>query len=336
MDKKPLIGIVMSLLLMTNISVVLGYSAEKVNMIKMNVSNSSKLSQNLAPNPSFEEGDTMPIGWTYSPNTTGIYTWDSSFAYTGEKSVGVFNLTNTYPYEVMWITSEYIPVDTAVNSYRFSAWFKCVEIPTFQYALIRILEYDSNYHQTGYSGMGLGYHDTEWHQITDTTSYDYGQTKYVKLGLGQTFQPPSEPNPLIEIRFDDVNFSFWDRFPDAPTITGKIHGRIGTVYDYTITTTDPDQDTVSYMISWGDNTSQSTSAYESGEEIVLQHTWDIAGTYLIHVIAIDEHNAYSGWTSLAVKMPCSFNIPFQSFWEKIFDRYPNAFSILRNLLGFNQ
>jgi hypothetical protein len=35
-----------------------------------------------------------------------------------------------------------------------------------------------------------------------------------------------------------------------------------------------------------------------------------------------------------VKMPTSYNIPFQSFWERLFERFPHAFPILRHLLEY--
>jgi hypothetical protein len=35
--------------------------------------NVARLEPNLAPNPSFEEGVTIPMGWTYYPDTNGTY-----------------------------------------------------------------------------------------------------------------------------------------------------------------------------------------------------------------------------------------------------------------------
>ena len=75
MDKKPLIGIVICIILTANISVVLG------NTNEIPFANVAGMGTNLAPNPSFEEGDTMPSGWTYEPDTNGIYHWDSNYAH---------------------------------------------------------------------------------------------------------------------------------------------------------------------------------------------------------------------------------------------------------------
>jgi len=43
----------------------------------------------------------------------------------------------------------------------------------------------------------------------------------------------------------------------------------------------------------------------------------------------------SDWKTLQVKMPISNHIPFQQFWMKLFERFTNAFPILRYLLWFN-
>jgi hypothetical protein len=329
MDKKPLIGIVICIILTANISVVLG------NTNEIPFVNVAGMGTNLAPNPSFEEGDNMPSGWTYDPDTNGIYHWDSNYAHSGEKSVGVLNLTNnTWPPRLMWITTDFIPVDCTANSYQFSAWFKFVETPLFlQCAIILVLEYDINYQLQGGSGASSSLNDTGWHQILAHTGY-HNYTKYVKLTIGQEYVYGVEPNPLIEIRFDDIYFGYENEPPNKPTIIGDAKGRTRTSYNYTIQATDPDQDLIRYFIDWGDNSTLDSGFFESGEEVTVSHTWWTKGVYTIRVKAIDENFAESSWVSLTVTMPCSYTNPFLQFWMKLLERYPNAFPILRHLLGY--
>jgi len=315
------------MLLIANVTTVLG------NTNKIPYRNVVTMEPNLAPNPSFEEGDFIPTGWTYA-DTNGIYTWDSNYAYSDEKSIGVLNLTNAYPYRIMWITTDFIPVNCTKTSYMFSAWFKFVDIPEYQYARISVQMYNGNYERIGGGSAGRGSTDTEWHQIMTTTGYDHGSIKYVKLELGQAFNEPYEPDPLIEIRFDDANFSIWNTVPDTPTIKGETHGRVLTLYDYTFTTNDPEQDNVSYEIEWGDNTTQTTDFYESGEKVIISHIWGIERTYQIKVRSIDEDNAKSDWATLDVTMPYSYTGPFMQFWMKLLERFPNAFPILRQLVEY--
>lgn len=120
--------------------------------------------------------------------------------------------------------------------------------------------------------------------------------------------------------------------PNTPTITGETNGQIQTSYDYTIQTTDPDQDEVKYQIDWGDSTITTTGLNESGEEIVIAHIWNLEGTFSVKVKAIDENNEESNWAMLTVTMPCSYNKPILKFLELLFQRYPNAFPLLQQLM----
>jgi hypothetical protein len=359
--KHKIVGTLLCTLLIANVSAVLGvpegtgntiqktesyvfvklFNQEDMKYIIVGNTGESKIpygtlvGPNVAPDPSFEEGDTMPAGWTYSPNTTGIYHWDSNFSYSGEKSIGVLNLTNNSNSSyLMWITEDFIPVDSTVYSYLLSVWFKFVEIPPdCHFAMIRILQYDVNHQLIEAGGAGIGsIHNTGWHQFGVCTNY--GNTKYVKLEIGQWYDLMGEPDPLIEIRFDDVYFGIWNIVPDTPTITGETHGKVRTLYEYTITTTDPDQNNVQYQIDWGDNTTQTTAFYTSGEDVNLTHIWGIKGTYSIKAKAIDEFGAESGWAILSVTMPCSYHMALMPFWMRLFERFPNAFPLLRHLFGY--
>ena len=362
MDKKPLIGIVICLLFVVNISTVLGFPEAKITTMKKtgsypsikmlnqedavytffsthtinDIPHGNVVGPNLAPNPSFEEGDTTPVGWMYDTNTTGIYHWDTNYAHSGEKSIGILNLTNNSNSSYLsWSTLDFISVECAVYSYLFSVWFRFIEVPPeCHFVMMRIHEYDNSHQIIGTTGVGFGgITNTEWIDFGTITHYD--TTKYVKLEVGLWYDLNGEPDPMNELRFDDANFSIWTTAPNIPTITGKKHGHVRTSYDYTIVTTDPDQDNVQYFIEWGDNTTTMTDFFESGEEIVLNHTWDIKGTYQIKVRAHDEYGKNSDWATLEVTMPLSYTFPFIQFWMKFHERFPNAFPILCHFLGFN-
>jgi hypothetical protein len=304
----------------------------------------SKTHDNLAPNPSFEEGDGIPTGWIYySKNANGIYHWDSNYSHSGEKSVGSLNLTykNNYSAQVIWETTDFIPVDLVKNVYEFSHWNKFIgtQVVKGQVGDLCIEFYDKNYLLLGARGAGSGFSSdwiySNWNtsSITDSRKYD---TKYVKLQLihEDLYFINEQPDPLIEIRFDDVYFGVWNTIPNTPIITGQTNGRVRTLYDYTIKTTDPDQDNVQYKIDWGDNTTQTTDLSGSGEEISVSHIWGIERNYNVRVKAIDENGLESDWVTLTVTMPCSYNKPMPQFLELLFQRFPNAFPILRQLLGY--
>jgi hypothetical protein len=361
-----LAGIAICTLLIINVSAVLSISKEKVNNngeeryyffvdplfqkeIKDIISDditeneliyriTNKTNENLAPNPSFELGCInciKPAGWTYSIDDKSKFHWDSMFSHTGGKSIGALNLTKTTRGSC-WITTDYIPVDFVANSYEFSGWYTFIgTLTNEQFAAFVLRMYDEKFNYLGNNSYFYNF-SSEWKYVSKNTS-SYSDTiineiKYVKLGLYQ-YYTQNEPNPLIEVRFDDIYFGFENHPPNIPTIIGKINGAIETSYNYSIQTTDPDQNDVNYYIDWGDNTHTITDLYESGEDIIVSHKWYTKGTYIIKIKSIDENYAESDWATLAVTMPCFYNTSLNQFWMKLQQRFPDASPILRHLSG---
>jgi glutaredoxin len=122
--------------------------------------------------------------------------------------------------------------------------------------------------------------------------------------------------------------------PNTPTITGPEKGKPGSTYKYTITDTDPDDDMVSAYVMWGDDTiTDWTEFHDSGESFSVTHTWADKGTYTVQVKVKDIHGAESDWATLDVRIPMSYEAthPFLTWF---FGQFPNAFPLLRTLLGF--
>jgi len=123
--------------------------------------------------------------------------------------------------------------------------------------------------------------------------------------------------------------------PNSPTITGPAEGKIKVATGYNFTTTNPDSDDVYYFIDWGNGSNISwIGPYPSENLVTISHTWSKKGTYIIKTKAKDSNAAESDWGQLSVTMPCSYNIPFQPFLERLFERFPHAFPILRYLLRY--
>jgi hypothetical protein len=133
--------------------------------------------------------------------------------------------------------------------------------------------------------------------------------------------------------------------PNPPVITGPFSGKIREIYGYNFTLTDPDGDSlIKILIEWGgtgdDNTTyicwtcSSSGPKPNGTIFVADHSWATAGNYSIRAKIWDTQNNESDWGTLSVTMPCSYNIPFMQFWMKLFERFPNAFPILRHILGY--
>jgi len=87
--------------------------------------------------------------------------------------------------------------------------------------------------------------------------------------------------------------------PLTPILTGPSTGQKEVPYNYTVTTTDPDNDNVFYFIDWGDGSNSGwVGPFSSGVMTALNHTWAQPGTYTIQAKARDAHSLESNWTSL--------------------------------------
>jgi hypothetical protein len=123
--------------------------------------------------------------------------------------------------------------------------------------------------------------------------------------------------------------------PLKPTINGPTTGTVNTEYPYTSSTTDPDGEQVYYLWDWGDgNNSGWLGPYNSGVTCEAKHTWTQKDNYNIKVKAKDIFGAESPWSDpLPVTMPISYNKPMLQLLELLFQRFPTAFPILRQLMG---
>jgi len=85
--------------------------------------------------------------------------------------------------------------------------------------------------------------------------------------------------------------------PTPPIITGPSIGAVNWPYCFEIVSTDPDGDSVYYMVDWGDGTQiEWLGPYPQGELAEVCHTWTAIGTYYIIARAKDDKGAESIWT----------------------------------------
>jgi outer membrane protein assembly factor BamB len=122
--------------------------------------------------------------------------------------------------------------------------------------------------------------------------------------------------------------------PSAPTIIGKIKGKVEKSYDYIFRSTSPVGNDIFYQIDWGDGSiTDWIGPYDSGDSITMNHSWSEKGTYTIKARAKDSDNLWGPWGELKVTMPYSYEPQFP-FIQWLFERFPNAFPLLRYLLNF--
>jgi len=121
--------------------------------------------------------------------------------------------------------------------------------------------------------------------------------------------------------------------PGTPEITGLAEGKMKVETTYNVTSSDPDNDTLSYFIDWGDGTNSSwIGPYPSGGVVTVSHTWSKRGSYIVKAKTRDGFNE-SDWGTLVVTMPLSYE-PRGMFFTWLFGRFPHAFPFLRHRFGY--
>ena len=129
--------------------------------------------------------------------------------------------------------------------------------------------------------------------------------------------------------------------PNPPEITGPLFGKVGEVYFYYFTVTDPDEDDGLWEleIDFGDEIIIERSCdsgecvpWKNGETVEIKHMWKRTGTYELTARVMDVYGELSEWSDpLSISMPKNkpyINTPFIRFLEN----HPHLFSILRHLL----
>jgi parallel beta-helix repeat protein len=139
-------------------------------------------------------------------------------------------------------------------------------------------------------------------------------------GIGDT--PYEIPEGINEDRYPLMDpWGGLNLPPNKPSINGPISGKPGVEYDYSFVTHDPDDDDVKYVIDWY-TTGEfiETAWYESGEKIILPHTWQ-KGTFIISARAIDSYGGESEWGTLTVTIPRYKSTDNILFW-RLLERFP--------------
>jgi len=136
----------------------------------------------------------------------------------------------------------------------------------------------------------------------------YQQVVYSKSGLVSGLHTlrievtgtknPASADALIDIDAFEASEGT-NNPPSTPGVpVGPSSGSPGQSYSYSLSTTDPDGDQVTYKIDWGDGTTTTTTTLaNSGATVLAAHSWGTAGSYSVRVMATDAPGASSGWSS---------------------------------------
>jgi len=118
--------------------------------------------------------------------------------------------------------------------------------------------------------------------------------------------------------------------PVKTLIGGPSNGHVGTEYNYSFVTIDPDGHDVYYFVDWGDgSTTGWLGPFLSCQEINKSHVWEKEGEYVIKSKAKDIHYAEGPWGTLEVTMPKNHQSNCVCLL-RLLERFP----LLQRLLGW--
>jgi M6 family metalloprotease-like protein len=174
--------------------------------------------------------------------------------------------------------------------------------------------------------------------LWDSTTYDFDDfsspcnaTWYDGTPSGFAIRDFSASGPTMTMY---ISNNYENQPPNIPTITGQKSGKVNTSYKYDVSTTDPEGGLVYYSIDWGDGSSTGwIGPKQSGSTQEIMHSWAEKDTYSVKVKAKDSFGVESDWGTLTVTMPYSYNKPIPQFLQMLFQRFPTAFPLLRQLFG---
>ena len=111
--------------------------------------------------------------------------------------------------------------------------------------------------------------------------------------------------------------------PTKPVIDGPKIGGAGVEHAYSFISTDPDDDDLFYYIDWDDGlTEEWIGPYNSGEKIIVNHTYAKKGFYIIKAKARDINNLESPWGKYTIRMPRTQQVIIFEFIQYILKYFP--------------
>jgi hypothetical protein len=151
---------------------------------------------NYAPNPSFEEGINLPIGWEPNSNPGVLLEWKLGSAHTGVRSVCIYLSANS---EGEWKTYSWIPVQP-YHTYSMSVWVRG-DGTSSGYPVYRLIFYNSDFELVGREDVIAENPSPTWNYYKRGEVTALPEARWAKLVLRHyTITNPSE------VCFDDVLF----------------------------------------------------------------------------------------------------------------------------------
>jgi len=146
-------------------------------------------------------------------------------------------------------------------------------------------------------------HNSFWDQGYDALFYfEYTETPYYHTSQ-DTIAHINASYAVKNIRLvlatlaELAEASYLSNPPAKPVITGPANGIVNITYTFTVNTTEPDGENVSYFIDWGDGTTSGwLGPYSPGTAHTAVKAWNAIATYAVKTKAKDIHGVISEWS----------------------------------------
>jgi hypothetical protein len=148
--------------------------------------------------------------------------------------------------------------------------------------------------------------------------------------------PSIADNKLYSVTMSGTIYAFGPlgNPPTSPIIDGPSKGPAGTELCWTFHSDDVDGDIVKYIIYWGDGTPPVvTDYYPSCTPVEVCHTYEEQEEYTITATAEDVKGLVSEESSFKVTIPRVKTVVYHPLLLRLFKQFPNAFQILKYILG---
>ncbi len=119
-------------------------------------------------------------------------------------------------------------------------------------------------------------------------------------------------------------------FPNTPIISGPTSGKTGLSIEYVFNAIDPNGNQVKYIIDWDDGKTDTTDFYQSGIDVIVNHTWNKKGSFNIKAKAENTNGFVSPEATVEVTIPRNKALFITQpilFW--LLERFP----VLKHLMG---
>jgi hypothetical protein len=203
---------------------------------------------------------------------------------------------------VAWLGGTEMEMDISVNNNEGSSYDGHLHV------YITEIESSMGWYDTGGQLYTFAFLDYAWNEDIDISGGGTWEDSITWDGSSNGFSSITEDNIMVIAAVFSSNYvddtvgvepGGGAGAPSAPTQPdGESEGVVDIEYEFTSTSTDPNEDQIYYLFDWGDGTDSGwVGPYESGEEGSASHIWTEEGTYEIKAKAKDINGSESTWSS---------------------------------------